>query len=162
MRDPYLACTVRQTSEGEDLARVANSTRKGQSEDPFISLVKEYQFVKSQAETFASRQKELRDSIIETVDALGEPDENGHIWLELPDQIEGLRGVVKERRVSQRLDEERAQEILKEHDLLNRCTKFVRQVDEAEVWEAKQEDLLTEDDLEAMFETKVSWALKLK
>jgi hypothetical protein len=144
------------------MARVANTVREIRSEDPFVSLVKEYQFVKSQAEALAARQKELRDSIIETVDALGEPDDVGHIWLELPDQIEGVRGLVKERRVSQKLDEDRAQEILQEKDLLTRCTKFVRQVDEAEVWEAKQEDLLTEDDLEAMFETKVSWALKLK
>jgi hypothetical protein len=144
------------------MARVANTVREMHSEDPFISLVKEYQFVKSQAEALAARQKELRDSIIETVDALGEPDDVGHIWLELPDQIEGVRGLVKERRVSQKLDEDRAQEILQDNDLLTRCTKFVRQVDEDEVMEAKREDLLTDDDLESMYETKVSWALKLK
>lgn len=144
------------------MARVVETSRPSKTEDPFISMVKEYQFVKTQAETLAARQKELRDVIIETVDALGEEDENGHIFLELPDQIDGVRGLQKTRRVTKKFLDETAAEILRDADLEERCMPLVRVVDPDEVLAAKNEDLLTEEQLESMYEVKTTWALNLK
>ena len=130
--------------------------------DDLSREVLEYQTLKAQIDDLDKRAKVLRDSLMESAKILGEADDKGHLWMELDEDINGVHSVLAERRVSQSLNEERAQEILEERGLTERCTKMVRVVDHDEVMACLYDELLTETDLDEMFDRKITWALRLK
>lgn len=144
------------------MARVSTKGRPMAPMDDLSREVLEYQGLKQQIDDLEKRAKTLRDSLMESAKILGEADDKGHLWMELDEEINGVAAVLAERRVSQSLNEERAQEVLERLDLMDRCTKMVRVVDHDEVMAARYEDLLTDDDLAEMFDVKVTWALRLK
>lgn len=144
------------------MARIANSTRERQPLDDLSAEVLEYSSVKGQVDDLEKRKRTLRDSIIETVKIVGEPDDKGHLWLELDAEVGGISALQAERRVSQTLNEERAQEILAERGLLERCTKTVTVIDHDAVMAALYDDSLAEADIDEMFDNKITWALKVK
>jgi hypothetical protein len=142
------------------MARVANQPRK--QIDELSAEVLEYQVIKGQVDDLEKRKKSLRDSLMETVKILGEPDDRGHLWMPLDTEIGGVSAVVAERRSSPSLNEERALEILEERGLIDRCTKMVRQVDHDEVMACLYDEELSDADVDEMFDISVTWALKLK
>lgn len=144
------------------MARVSTKARSRQPMDDLSREVLEYQNLKAQIDDLDKRAKSLRDSLMESVKVLGEPDDKGHLWMELDDEVNGVHSVLAERRVSQTLNEERAQEILAERELLDRCTKTVRVVDHDEVMACLYDELVSEADVDEMFDNKITWALRLK
>lgn len=130
--------------------------------DSLTAEVMEYQSVKSQVDELSARQKQLRDSIMEVIEILGDPDEDGHIWLELDHEVNGTTRLQRRRRVTTVFNDERAQDILEKEGLLERCTEMVRVVDEDAVMAALYEGLLTDEQVDAMADHKVVWALHLK
>lgn len=144
------------------MARVAAQGRNRQPVDQLTAEVMEYQAIKDQVDDLEKRKKSLRDSLMETVKIVGEPDDKGHLWMELGEEVNGVRAVLAERRVSQSLNEERAQEILAERGLLDECTKMVRVVDHDEVMARLYDEQLSEADVDEMFDSTVTWALRLK
>jgi len=144
------------------MARVSTKGRQRQPMDDISREVLEYQSLKQQIDDLDKRAKALRDSLMETVKVVGEPDDKGHLWMELDDEVNGVQSVLAERRVSQTLNEERAQEIIDERGLTERCTKMVRVVDHDEVMACLYEELVSEADLDEMFDRKITWALRLK
>jgi len=144
------------------MARVSNSGRGRQPMDDIGREVLEYQTLKQQIDDLDKRAKTLRDSLMETVKIVGESDDKGHLWMQLDEEINGVHSVLAERRVSQSLNEERAQEIIEERGLTERCTKMVRVVDHDEVMACLYEEALSEADLDEMFDRKITWALRLK
>lgn len=144
------------------MARVSTKTRARQPMDDLGREVLEYQTLKQQIDDLDKRAKVLRDSLMESAKILGESDDKGHLWMELDEEINGVRAILAERRVSQSLNEERAQQILEERGLLERCTKMVRVVDHDEVMACLYDELVTEADVDEMFDNKITWALRLK
>lgn len=130
--------------------------------DQVSAEVLEYQVLKDQIEDLEKRKKVLRDSLMETVQEVGESDDQGHLWLDLDTEVNGVGSVQAERRVSQTLNEDRALALIEKRGLTETCTKLVRVVDEDAVLAAKFEDHFTEEDIDSMFDFKVVWALKLK
>ena len=144
------------------MARVSANGRNRQPVDDITREVLEYQTLKQQIDDLDKRAKVLRDSLMEAVKIVGDADDKGHLWMELDEEINGVHSVLAERRVSQSLNEERAQEIIEERGLTERCTKMVRVVDHDEVRACLYEEALSEADLDEMFDRKVTWALRLK
>jgi len=130
--------------------------------DQLTAEILEYQSLRDDIEGLEKRKKVLRDSLLDTVQNAGERDEKGHLWLALDSDVNGVSSVQAERRVTQTLNEERAQEILEGLGLSAECTKTITVVDEDAVWAARWDDKLSDSDIEAMFDTKVVTALKLK
>ena len=64
----------------------------------------------------------------------------------------------RERRVSRSVDEESAERILREEGLYERCYDTVPVLNQDEVMACLIEDLLTDEQVEEMFPSKVSWA----
>lgn len=145
---------------GSTMARVKVMER--QPVDQFTAEVMEYRLLKAQTDEMTKRIKVLRDSLMESVQALGLEDDKGHVFLALDDDIDGVTELVAERRVVQSINEEAAQDLLQEKGLLDRCTEMVRVVNQDEVMAARFDDLLTDDDVDAMFDIKVTYALKMK
>lgn len=143
------------------MARVSdeNSIRISDPND-LNAQVREYLMVKQSLDVLEKRQSELRNVIFDKLDSDGEPDEKGNVFLELPEEVDGVARLEKQKRVSRKLDETTAEEIINEKNLQDKLFKTVVVVDEDEVMAAHYEGLLTEDEIERMFPAKVIWALR--
>lgn len=143
------------------MARVA-APREVDPVDDLTMEIAEYARLKEQVDELSKRQKQLRDSLLEAIENLGEADDQGHLWLELPKEIGGVRTLQRQRRVTQSLNQERALDLLSSLGLTDECTTLVRVVDEDSLMAAKWDGKITEDQMDSMIDTKIVWALHLK
>jgi hypothetical protein len=144
------------------MARVKNDEPRFSDENDLIARTKKYAFLKSQLDYFEKEQKALRALLFEDLDEIGEEDDKGNVIIELPEEVEGYSSVVKQRRVSRKIDEARAEEIIAEHELEDVLYKTIRVVDEDALMAALYEDVLTEEEVDEMYPQSITWALVLK
>jgi len=125
----------------------------------FLEQVRQSVMLKDKIDQLNSLQSEIRSSLKDGVKELGEEDSRGHIVVEVDDEATGIRKVMHQRKVSKSLDIEVAENILKEKNIHERCVTMVPILNEDEIMAAFYEGLITEEDIDAMFPAKVSWAL---
>jgi hypothetical protein len=128
------------------------------SEDGLVSKVRKFVSLKARIDDMTKEQSTIKKELSDLVDAEGTPDEKGHLWLSLPEEVDGYVSLQRQRKVSQKLDEDVAYNILTSKKLKDRCYKMVPVLDEAEVMACLYEDLLTEEEIDAMFPKAVSYA----
>ena len=107
-------------------------------------------------------QSELKNNIREGVKELGVESDKGHIVVELNDEVSGVRNAMQQKKVSKNLDMAVAEELLKSKGLYDKCIEMVPQLNEDEIMNAYWEEKITEEDIDAMFPSKVVWALVVK
>ena len=127
-------------------------------EDSLVSKVRKFVSLKARIDDMTKEQSLIKKELSDLVDAEGTPDEKGHLWLPLPEDVDGYVSLQRQRKVSQKLDEETARKILKSKGLTDRCYKMVPVLDESEVMSCLYEDLLTEEEIDSMFPKAVSYA----
>lgn len=98
--------------------------------------------------------KELSDWVRDT----GYIDDKGSRWIEFEDPIEGYSALQWQRRVTPKLDEDAALQILAAHGVEDQCFKTVRVLDENAVMALVTEGVLDDAEVDAMFPPKVTWA----
>jgi hypothetical protein len=125
----------------------------------FEAQARQYIFVKKQVEFFESELKKLRENIFEHADANGEVDSNGNIFIELSQEIEGVRSIYKQRRVTRKIDEGVADQMISDKGMEEELYKTIRVVDEDALMAALYEGKLTEEEIDEMYPQKVVWAL---
>lgn len=130
--------------------------------DDFNSQVREYIRAKNAMEILDARSKELREKIFSAIELEGEVDDKGNGFIELDETYEGVVKIEKARRVTRKIDETVADTIIEQHNLEDKLYKVVRVVDEDALMGAFYEGLITEEELDAMFPAKVTWALMTK
>lgn len=140
------------------MARVAKAEPRA-NVDELTVQAKEYAFAKKQVEYFEKRQKELKEKMFAHIEERGEQDDKGNIILELPEEIEGFVAVTKQRRVSRKIDEDVAFDIIEEKGLRDKLIKIVEVVDEDALMAALYNDELTEEEIDEMYPQHVVWAL---
>ena len=123
-----------------------------------LKKVRTYLSIKGRIDDLTKEQSTLKKELSDIVDEEGTPDEKGHIWYSLPEDVEGIKSLQRQRRVAQSLDQDIAEELLKEKNLSDRCFKMVPVLDEAEVMACLYEGLLTEEEIDSMFPKSVSYA----
>ena len=143
------------------MARVKPEEPRGPEQDDLVNQTKEYAFIKAQLEYLEKQQKELREKLFEVLDGSGEPDDKGNIILELPQEVDGYVSVVKQKRVSRKVDELVAEEIITEKGMEDTLYKTIRVVDEDALMAALYNDELTEEEIDQMYPQKITWALIL-
>lgn len=144
------------------MARVTPEEPRNADKDSLINQAKEYAFIKSQLDYLEKQQKELREKLFEYADSSGEVDDKGNIILELPEEVNGYSSVIKQKRVTRKVDEFVAEEIITEKGMEDTLYKTVRVVDEDALMAALYNDELTEDEIDRMYPQKITWALVLK
>jgi hypothetical protein len=144
------------------MARVKPEEPRMGDADDFASQARNYSFVKQQLEYWEKQQKELKAKLFEKLDAEGEADSSGNIVIELEENIDGAVAVVKQRRVSRKVDELRAEEIITEKGMEDTLYKTIRVVDEDALMAALYNDELTEEEIEEMYPQQIVWALVMK
>ena len=128
--------------------------------DSVNAQVREYMMVKKTIEQMETRSKELREKLFSVLDTEGLEDSNGNIQFELPDAIEGIARIEKQRRVSRKLNEPKAEMILQERGLYDDIFVLKPTLDEDALMAAFYEGKITEEELDDMFPATVVWALR--
>jgi hypothetical protein len=123
----------------------------------FLSLKDE---VKTTTERLDALKKDLTQHVVE----YGETDDKGHRNFVLPAPLEygdkSYTGFQQQRRVSQSFDTEVAEKLLKDKNLWERATVVVREIDQNEVYVLNQEGLITDAELDSMFNERETFAFR--
>lgn len=115
---------------------------------------KQYIALKEQITFLQDRQKDIKTRLADAVKELGEVDGRGHITLELEDGIK----ITNQRREVITLSEDYATNLLKEKGIYKECIKVVEVLQEDSIMAAVYKGQLTEEDIDAMFTKKVTYA----
>jgi hypothetical protein len=126
--------------------------------DDVSAQFSEFVLLKTQIDELTKRQNALKAELSSLVESSGEEDDKGHLWYELPHPIEGYTAMQRQKRISQKLDADAAEELLRTKNLYNRCFQLLPVLDEDEVMACLYEGLLTEDEIDAMFPKSITWA----
>lgn len=145
------------------MARIADEegARFSDPED-LNSQVREYVTLKKTMEGLEARHKELRDKLFEKITLAGEEDDKGNIQLELDADIDGIRRIEKQRRVTRKIDEEKAEKILTELGLKDEVYVMQPVLQEDLLMAAHYDGKISEEAIDEMFPAKVVWALMTK
>lgn len=127
-------------------------------ENSLSNKVRKFLTLKGRIDDLSKEQSELKTELSNLVDSTGTQDDKGHIWLSLPEEVDGIVSLQRQRRVSQKLDDEEARRILISKSLSDRCYKMVPVLDESEVMACLYEGLLTEEEIDLMFPKVISYA----
>lgn len=144
------------------MANLIEEENRFANPDDLSSQIREYAQVKKTLEDMETRQKELREQLFAALDDLGYEDDKGNIQLDLDSEISGIVRIEKQRRVSRKLDEDVAEQIIEDNNLSDDVYKMVRTIDEDALMAAHYEGKLSEDEIDRMFPAKVTWALMTK
>jgi hypothetical protein len=129
------------------------------AEDNLEANAKEYAFLKKQIEYLEKQQKELREKLFSYIEESGEVDDKGNLLLEFDKEIEGFGSVMKQRRVSRKIDEGVADQFISNKGLEEELYKTIRVVDEDALMAALYEGKLTEEEVDEMYPQHIVWAL---
>jgi hypothetical protein len=131
-------------------------------EDPnsLEAQIREYVKAKSVIDVMDARVKELREKIFVRLDEEGFEDDKGNVQLPLDNDIEGVLRLEKQRRVTRKLNEPKADEILTARGIKNDVYVMREVLEEDLLMAAFYEDKITEDELDEMFPANVTWALR--
>lgn len=119
--------------------------------------VRQFIMLRDQIDLLTKRQSEIKKRLTDSLSEMP-ADENGHRTLQFNDDSSGFKAT-RQRRVSKPLDMDTAETILTAKGIKNTCIKMVPTLDEAAIMSAFYEGYLTEDDIDAMFPQKVTYAL---
>jgi hypothetical protein len=144
------------------MAKKSPEEPRNTDENDLVARTKKYAFLKSQLDYLEKEQKALREELFTFLDGEGEVDDKGNIMVQLPQEVDGFNSIIKQRRVTRKVDELKAEEIITAHGLEETLYKTVRVVDEDALMAALYEEVLTEEEVDEMYPPKVVWALVLK
>lgn len=123
-----------------------------------VSWFRQFVLLKKQREALEKREKEVKTRISGYVEEHGYEDEKGHVLFDLPEPVEGFAHLKRERRQSRALDQDRAEALLRERGIYDDCTRTIVVLDEDAIMQAYYNEQLTEEDIDSMFNTKVTYA----
>lgn len=141
---------------------IEEESRLPQDPEDFQANAREYVLLKKTLDGLEARQKELREKLFSKLDLEGQEDSSGNMFIELTNEIEGVRVIEKQRRTARKLDENIAEAMIIEKGLEDTLYKTIRVIDEDAIMAAHYNDQLTEDEIDQMFPSKVTWALMTK
>jgi hypothetical protein len=124
-----------------------------------VELVRQNAVLKDRVDSTTFIQNEIKNKLRDGIKELGEEDDQGHIVIEINDEVTGIRRVMQQRKVSKSLDMSIAEDILREKGLYESCVTMVPVLDEEAIMAAYYEGTVTEEDIDKMFPAKISWAL---
>ena len=143
------------------MPKVAKVDPRNSNENDLVNQAKQYSFIKSQLDYLEKQQKELRAKLFEVLDEGGTVDDKGNIIVELPQEVDGYVSIIKQKRVSRKVDEMVAEEVIIEKGLEESLYKTIRVIDEDALMAALYEDVLTEEEVDRMYPQSITWALIL-
>jgi hypothetical protein len=124
--------------------------------------VKQYVVIKEQLDVLSTRHSEIKNRLMETLEAHGETDGKGHKVLDLGEDFMGVTQIIRQRKSSKAFDMETAERLLNEKNIYEKCIVMVPTLNEDAIMAAFYDGVLTEEEIDSMFPTKVSYAFLAK
>lgn len=141
------------------MVRVVEHTEEPLSNDEaIIKKFSEWSRLKQIVEDFTKKMNGIRDELAPIIEQEDHKDDKGNFRIDLPEPVDGYVALQRQRRVSQKLDIEAAEELLSQRQLKDRCYKMVPVLDEDEVMACLYEDLLSPEDVDTMFPKTITYA----
>lgn len=140
--------------------RIEEEMRPIVTPDDVAGQVREYVHVKKTIDGMESRAKELREKLFARLDEEGYEDDKGNYQFELEVEVDGIVRLEKQRRVTRKLNEPKADMILTELGLKDEIFVMTPVLDEDKLMAAFYEGKITEEQLDDMFPASVVWALR--
>ena len=151
---PYLPATDRDL-DAEDVDLVMPSS----AATDFVARSTAFLRINDRIKEMETQKKALRDELMQFI-ADYEYEANGSQALELPEPVNGVVALVRQRKVRKMpIDEQAAERILKDKDIYDRCTVEVRELDGDQIMAAMYEGLLSEDELLEILPLKEEYSL---
>src|ERR1019366_5488684 len=127
--------------------------------DSFEADARKYIFTKKQVDFFEKELKGLKESIFAKVELEGELDSSGNLFIQFSSPIEGVVALQQQRRVSRKINELVAEEIITSKGLHDKLYKQVWVVDEDALMAALYSNELSESEIDQIYPEKVTLAL---
>lgn len=115
--------------------------------------------VKKTVKDLTARQKKITDRIKAVVQEEGYVDDQGHVWVDFDEPVDGVVALQMQRKVSKPLNEDKAEAILRKVGIYDECTTTVVVLDQDAIMAAHYAGKISEDEIDAMFPPSVSYAL---
>jgi hypothetical protein len=144
------------------MALIPEEGRTFADPDDFETQVREYVRLKATMKAMEARTKELHAKFMDKIELEGQEDSEGNIILDLPFDADGFTKLERQRRAARKLDETLAEAIIAETGLEEEVYEYVKTLSEEKLMAAYYEGKISEEQLDNMFPTKVTWALWTK
>lgn len=126
--------------------------------DAILNDVRQFVALKDQIALLTKREIEIKTRLSKLVEQQGEVDGKGHYVFDVEDSVSGVAALVRQRKVSKSEDREAAETILKNKGLWDTCSEKVEIINQDAVMASFFKGELTEEDIDAMYPTKISYA----
>jgi hypothetical protein len=157
----YRESGVRDFSEEQDqpLAPGQQQMTDTQKEE-FLRKAREMILIREQKARTAKREGELKPGLMDELELFGDPygASGQHRTIEFPTPIRKIARFVRQTKVVTEVNETEAEAIARQRGIYDRLFKPVMTLDEGAVMVALREELLTEEDVAAMFPKKTTYA----
>lgn len=141
------------------MVRVAEAEKSEPTpEETLMQRVRAFLRIKMTVKSLTEEGDKIKKDLSAIVEEQGDTDEDGSQWLNLPSEVDDIASLKRERRVSRSLNQERAVELLTEKGLFDRVMVTTPVVDEEELMACVYEELLTADEVDSIYDTKVTYA----
>ncbi|MFJ1700375.1 hypothetical protein ACIOHC_35890 [Streptomyces sp. NPDC088252] len=134
--------------------------------DPRSEKVRQWALMKAQSDTMTTRMNKLRDDIMADIVLHGDKDETGSSSLRLSVPVvvgnKTYEELKREARISTTLNEERALALAKAKGIENDVVAHVPTIDMDALYAAHADGRVSEEEIDSLFDTKVSYAFKPK
>ena len=127
-------------------------------EETLLQRVRAFVRLKATIKSLTADADDIKKDLSARVEALGDEDEDGSQWLNLPAPVDGYASLKRERRVTTKIDMVAAEDLLNSKGLNDRCIVMVPALNEVEVMAAVSEGLLSDEDLDIIFPKTITYA----
>lgn len=141
----------------EEVKRIPRS--KPSSEPDLWKLAQTYMQSRRMREEMAAQEGRYKKLVMEQLSEFPDDDDRGHKTYTFPEPIGGVSGLIRQKRVSQAMDEVAAMALIKKLGLEDECLTTIVVVDEDALLAANYEGRIDDDDLKALYTTSESYAL---
>lgn len=126
-----------------------------------IDLIKQYLQFRKGREGLQKNEDSIKKSLMDLLAEEGSPDDKGNRFFDLSEPIDGIKGVKRERRVSQVMNDEYALEIIKKYGLEDTCLETITVINEDGLLAANFAGLIPDSEVSALYTEKESFAFIL-
>ena len=115
--------------------------------------------VKKTIKDLGTRQTTITRRIKTVLQDDGYTDDQGHLWIDFEEPVDGVVALQMQRKVSKSLNEDKAEAILRKAGIYDDCVQHIEVLDQEAIMAALYAGKLTEADVDAMFPVTESFAL---
>lgn len=126
-----------------------------------VDLIKQYLQFRKGREGLQKNEDTIKKSLMDLLAEEGSPDDKGNRFFELDEPIDGIKGVKRERRVSQVMDDEHALGLIKKYGLEDTCLETITVINEDGLLAANFAGLIPDSEVSTLYTEKESFAFIL-